>query len=256
MFPTECGLQKAGARDDRQRIVGGVEAAPCEFPWLVFISILYKTCAGAILSPRHVLTAAHCVMADNTQVDTRVVHVRAGSSSVSLAKVFPVVAITIHPLHDPGNQINDAAILTVASDMPYSDCLGPICLPEPGAEARDADICVVAGWGTTVFGGTGFMPNLLKVELPIVDQDKCQDRYGQDRVNDRTFCAGDFYSGGRDSCQGDSGAPLMCRVQGHYFVYGIVSTGRNCAKPRLPGIYTKVGHPDICRFIHTTVDGS
>ncbi|CAG5132418.1 unnamed protein product, partial [Candidula unifasciata] len=250
-----CGLQKAGSHDQRQRIVGGVEAESCEYPWMAFITILNNICAGAILDTSHVLTAAHCLLDKDTkmQVRTQAVHVRVGSSSVSLAKVYAVVNISIHPLHDLDNHINDAAILTVAGNMTFSDCLGPICLPENEAEPRDADICVVAGWGTTIYGEKGFRPNLLKVELPIVDQDKCQDRYGQELVNERTFCAGDYYSGGKDSCQGDSGAPLMCRHRGRYSVYGIVSTGRNCAKPRLPGIYTRVTHPDISRFINDTV---
>lgn len=59
------------------------------------------------------------------------------------------------------------------------------------------------------------------------------------------MCAG-LYNG-RDSCEGDSGCPLMYRasVEGaeKYFLVGVVSFGSNCsitAPLPLPGVYTRV----------------
>ena len=40
------------------RIFGGEEAVPHEFPWVVYLNM---GCGGALISDKHVLTAAHCV---------------------------------------------------------------------------------------------------------------------------------------------------------------------------------------------------
>lgn len=48
--------------------------------------------------------------------------------------------------------------------------------------------------------------------------------------------------------QGDSGGPLLLPHQGRYYVVGIVSSGKDCATPNFPGIYTRVSsHLDWLR---------
>lgn len=55
------------------------------------------------------------------------------------------------------------------------------------------------------------------------------------------ICAG-LEDGGKDACQGDSGSPLLIddAATGRAQVIGIVSAGIGCARPKLPGIYTRV----------------
>ncbi|KAF3839337.1 hypothetical protein F7725_018054 [Dissostichus mawsoni] len=54
----------------------------------------------------------------------------------------------------------------------------------------------------------------------------------------RMVCAG-YMEGGKDSCNGDSGSPLVCDGE----VHGLVSWGQGCAEPNYPGVYVK-----LCEF--------
>ena len=55
----ECGVEGPPAED---KIVGGEEATPNQFPWIVALFVDNAWfCGGALISENWVLTAAHCV---------------------------------------------------------------------------------------------------------------------------------------------------------------------------------------------------
>merc|ERR1712122_260774 len=51
-----CGIPNA----QQDKIVGGVEATPHEFPWQVGLFFDGYFCGGTIISEKYILTAAHC----------------------------------------------------------------------------------------------------------------------------------------------------------------------------------------------------
>jgi hypothetical protein len=99
-------------------------------------------------------------------------------------------------------------------------------------------IATVTGWGATSNGGE-LSDELRQVSLPIVSNDDCNVPY-QGEITDNMLCAG-LPQGGEDACQGDSGGPLVVPVSsGTYKQAGVVSFGKQCALPDIPGVYTRV----------------
>lgn len=80
----------------------------------------------------------------------------------------------------------------------------------------------------------------LKVQLPVVDQESCRKKYATLRAEilDSQLCAGGVFD--VDTCDGDSGGPLMRLLNNYWLVEGIVSFGRGCGLENWPAIYTRV----------------
>ena len=48
--------------------------------------------------------------------------------------------------------------------------------------------------------------------MPLIAQEKCESLY-KGEITLRMFCAG-FMEGGKDTCHGDGGGPLVCQNEG------------------------------------------
>lgn len=103
------------------------------------------------------------------------------------------------------------------------------------------------GWGR-ILEYSDVKPTILQqVQLPIIPNAKCKEGLGKYRDNisfsDIVLCAG-FSEGGKDTCTGDSGGPMMLpefrNGKFPYYQVGIVSWGLGCARANTPGIYTNV----------------
>lgn len=78
--------------------------------------------------------------------------------------------------------------------------------------------------------------SLLTANITVIPIEQCSSltSYGG-KIKPGMICAGSW-TGGVDSCSGDSGGPLICDD----VLVGIVSFGQSCAKPNFPGVYTDV----------------
>ena len=98
------------------------------------------------------------------------------------------------------------------------------------------------GWGYTQPNTSlGHAGNILQeINLPVLDPSHCEN---VDVFNAKIeLCIGDL-QGGKSTCTGDSGGPLICLLSGGIWVIeGLVSYRNSelCAQPNSPTIFTKV----------------
>ncbi|XP_014555592.1 hypothetical protein COCVIDRAFT_27497 [Bipolaris victoriae FI3] len=221
-------------------IVGGTTAAAGEYPFIVSIQVGGRhNCGGTLINGNTVVTAAHCSVSSAIGGSINNVAVRVGSLSAnSGGQVIKVSKIVIHPSYQASTSNNDIAIWKLSSTVTAGGNIGFASLAASGSDPASGSTTSVAGWGATREGG-GVNNALLKVSVPIVARSTCVSNYNAVglTVTTNMVCAG-VTAGGRDSCQGDSGGPL---VDANKTLIGVVSWGTGCARPNLPGVYSRVG---------------
>lgn len=83
---------------------------------------------------------------------------------------------------------------------------------------------------------------LREVTLPIWNNTDCEEAYSSKVIDSNQLCAG-LKAGGKDSCAGDSGGPLMALGPNRrWMIVGIVSWGIRCGEAGFPGVYTRVNN--------------
>ncbi|XP_046677526.1 trypsin-1-like [Homalodisca vitripennis] len=246
----DCG--KKGLERRNARIVGGENAFQGEFPWLVSVKRgRGHLCGGTIVNSRWVLTAAHCLCSGSEVMKANSLRVAVGAHDLRRGQDLDLTVsqMTLHPRYSCDRYHDDIALLQLESPLDWSPGVMPACFPKgttPPPSFSDLE-AVVAGWGWTDENySKGFRSDVLrKVKLSVVDNQKCRDWYRSQgkklKILDTQMCAG-VETGGKDACQADSGGPLMVGEGKDVQVVGVVSAGIGCARPRLPGLYTRISH--------------
>merc|ERR1719289_282389 len=90
---------------------------------------------------------------------------------------------------------------------------------------------------------SGSLPDIPhKVEVKTINNTACSTlemKYTKENITENMICAA---QPDKDSCEGDSGGPLITKEDGAYYsVIGVVSWGPdNCATHDKPGVYARV----------------
>ena len=191
---TECNCGKANPTGvDSERIIGGTEAVPNEFPWVVRVQAVENidrrgavesaSCGGAIISPKIVLTAGHCIVRelgakdDYTEPCKCTATVPCANTNFHCYKTIKVLAgvhrigkeivgdndaeekdlnvekIILHKDYEAKTGqgsafIHDLAILELKRSIEFMEKMRPICLPS-GSPNYEGKMATTAGWGWT-----------------------------------------------------------------------------------------------------------
>ena len=182
--------------------------------------------------------------------------------------ILNVAEVVRHPDYDTPALGDDIALVRL--DRPYGGTLAALSLAaETDGLKADGELGWVGGYGALSeelaaqnrydfrFDRTGTLIAAPALQLQettafTLDEANCRTKVAQAyaaagasvegvRISAEQICAGDPMGRKRDSCQGDSGGPLIkVAVNGCPYQVGVVSWGFGCARPGVPGIYTRV----------------
>ncbi|XP_008070337.1 kallikrein-4 isoform X1 [Carlito syrichta] len=234
------GLRVSGSGS---HIINGEDCKPHSQPWQAALFLENEFfCAGILVHPQWVLSAAHCHQSSYTV--GLGLHSLEASQEPGSRMVEATLSIR-HPEHNKPFLANDLMLIRLSEAVPPSDTIQNISVASQCPTAGDS--CLVSGWGLLV---DGRLPTVLQcVNVSVMSDEACSELY--DPVyHPSMFCAG----GGqdqKDSCNGDSGGPLICNRT----LQGLVSFGQaECGQVGIPGVYT-----NLCKFtdwIEKTIQAS
>ncbi|TRY70795.1 hypothetical protein TCAL_05922 [Tigriopus californicus] len=259
----ECGY---GFNTDY--ITGGKIAKVGEFPFMALLGLQQRNgkiiygCGGTLINRRYVLTAAHC---QSNKIPIRQVVLGETDTSKDrdcfdcpLVQRFTIRSsdVQVHEDYTPEGvfgQGNDIALIRLPSLAKtvydsFDIKVGPACLPWKQEAVGDLR---VIGWGR-YSNNLGIIRknldrfsvnsnNLLYAELENIPYSRCRSFKEFERVHPtRHICAAGRNGG--DSCNGDSGGPLIAhdRSRDVMYIKGIVSYGANACGKGTPGVYLNV----------------
>ncbi|XP_041971813.1 chymotrypsin-2-like [Aricia agestis] len=214
------------------RIAGGNKAFSGSIPYQVSLRLkgFGHDCGGSIITPRAILSAAHCfetTKPDQWEAVVGTNQLNAGGQTYGIRK------IVAHEKFDKTTYRHDIAIVFTDEDIQFSDRVQPIELnDEPVQEGEEL---LVSGWGQLYAGGPT-PNNLMELYVNVVSYTDCKSVLATKKPIYKTeICA--LAEPGRGSCSGDSGGPLA-EVTGRKLV-GIVSSAIPCGTG-VPDLYTNV----------------
>jgi trypsin len=206
--------QRKVQEEHNTRIIGGQGAPAGKYPYIAEFEL---GCGGSLIAPDMILTVAHCAQLVQA---SDFVYIGSNILREGTRRSINPSGIIQHPQYDETTSAYD--FLLVKLDSPVLD-VEPVKLNgdmnTPGmvdisktneqASKDNGEVLTVIGFGVLEEGDVTMASQLQEAEVPYIPQETCQSWYKTEVVDEVSmFCAG-YTNGGVDSCQGDSGSPIL-----------------------------------------------
>ncbi len=249
----------AVAQEATPRIIGGDNASQNQWPWMVELDIAFTAtnkfglCGGLLLSPRWVMTAAHCMIDDNgNPVLPEDITVRIGSIFLGSGTAYSSDGYGIPDGYQPSvapafdNDIAMIRLTTAGPDQANRPSIAGAAqlnrLQGSPFAQRDEALTAI-GWGLTSRNGTEPADRLQEVALDYIQTGSCKNAWGNGFNTNTMVCAAELnpvQGRDQDTCSGDSGGPLFIGDDVDPYVIGLTSFGQPQCAGTLPTVYTSV----------------
>ncbi|XP_039484047.1 chymotrypsin-like protease CTRL-1 [Drosophila santomea] len=248
LLDPQCVTARSERNPGQYRVINGQDADLLANPWMVMvIERGMMKCGGSLITPRYVLTAAHCRSQTKSQLTVRLGEYDVNQpldcsnygciprpKEINVTRTYvPYQFIDFHK--------NDIALFRLETPVQYGDHIRSICLLMGDYNWASSILKSTSKFNTTGWGRTDsrtYSAVLQRISLTHHSLSYCAQFFGKS-MDHNHICAA---SSTGYTCQGDSGGPLSATIsigsEKRVVLFGVVSFGlTHC---RGPTVYSSV----------------
>ena len=255
-----------------QAVVGGTPVPPGNFEYVANVHVMGAFgCTGTLIAPQWVVTAGHCGSSTGSLSQGLVPSPAAWppeAYEVVLRSVYAdgrggethaVSDVIVEPDYTVGNGAgNDVTLMKLA--VPAS--VAPMRIAAVGERSiwKPGALTTVAGFGMTSEDAESGPEQMHSTTVPVTTDEYCAAAYPDgvgssataSAFDARTMVCAGYPEGGRDTCGGDSGGPLLGTLRGGGLrLVAATSFGDGCGRKGKPGVYARLAEGPLRDWVHS-----